>query len=72
MAQRHYKDPYKERGRWEKQSQRRRCEDGHKIAVIDAESLGPRNASSSQELGQWRLVPWGGSAGIMSPYRVMT
>ena len=42
MAQHQHKDPYRERGRREKQSEGSRHEDGHRLAVTDADSLGSK------------------------------
>ena len=57
MAQHQHKDPYRERGRREKQSQGSRHEDGHRLAVTDADSLGSKNACVEACTG-------GGSVGL--------
>lgn len=50
VAQRHHKDPYKERGRQEKQSQRR-CGDGPEVGVTEAENGGQERKQLSEAGG---------------------
>lgn len=71
MAQHQHKDPYKERGRREKQSQGSRHEDGHRFTCATDGSLGVQECLQSPGLGL-EACTGGGSVGVISPYRVMT